>query len=390
MDERELREWIAQVKAGSLSRREFTRLLAGLGLTAPIAAQMLGAAGVPRRAAAQAKAFTPPGGAAGAGEGPLVAGPHLLNPHLSIGVKDVDGSRIFYEPLSRSTPRATTPGSGDRGPDPPERRHREGRAVGHLEDEEERAWHDGKPFTADDIVFNWEYAADPASTAMTSGAYKDVTRIDKLDSHTAKIAFKRPAPFPFEPFCGPLRQVIPKHVFEPFKGAKSREAPANLKPVGTGPYRIVDFKPGDSIKAEVNPNYHVANWPFFDRLELKGGGDAVSAARAVIQTGEYDFAWNIQVEDDILVRWSRAGSGKIEIAPRRGDRVHLRQLLGPLDRGGGRVGNPKSTHPFFADPAVRQACLLIDRSAVQEQIYGRQGQARRTSSTRRASFARPT
>ena len=42
------------------------------------------------------------------------------------------------------------------------------------------------------------------------------------------------------------------------------------------------------------------NRPYFDAIEMKGGGDAVSAARAVLQTGEYDFAWNLQVEDEIL------------------------------------------------------------------------------------------
>jgi len=58
-------------------------------------------------------------------------------------------------------------------------------------------------------------------------------------------------------------------VFEPFKGAKSREAPANLKPVGTGPYRFVDFKPGDMVKGELNPTYHMPNRPFFDTIEMK-------------------------------------------------------------------------------------------------------------------------
>src|SRR5881397_1801801 len=62
------------------------------------------------------------------------------------------------------------------------------------------------------------------------------------------------------------------------------------------------------------PNYHVPNRPFFDQLELKGGGDAVSAARAVIQTGEYDFAWNLQVEDDILKRMEQGGKGRVDIA----------------------------------------------------------------------------
>src|SRR5207244_13218818 len=84
--------------------------------------------------------------------------------------------------------------------------------------------------------------------------------------------------------------IIPRHIFEPYKGAKSREAPNKLKPIGTGPYRFVDFKPGDLLKAELNPSYHVANRPFFDTLEIKGGGDAVSAARAVQQTREHDYA----------------------------------------------------------------------------------------------------
>jgi peptide/nickel transport system substrate-binding protein len=80
--------------------------------------------------------------------------------------------------------------------------------------------------------------------------------------------------------------IIPKHLFEPFKGDKSRDAPANLKPVGTGPYRFVSFNPGDLVTGELNRDYHVQDRPYFDTIELKGGGDAVSAARAVLQTGE--------------------------------------------------------------------------------------------------------
>ena len=86
--------------------------------------------------------------------------------------------------------------------------------------------------------------------------------------------------------------VIPKHLFEPYRGARSREAPSNLAPCGAGPYRGLAFNPGDMIRAEINLGYHVVNRPFFDTLELKGGGDAVSAARAVMQTGEYDLGWN--------------------------------------------------------------------------------------------------
>ena len=118
--------------------------------------------------------------------------------------------------------------------------------------------------------------------------------------------------------------LIPKHLFADFIGAKSRDAPTNLKPVGTGPYKFVDFKPGDMVRGEINTNYHVPNRPYFDTIEMKGGGDAVSAARAVIQTGEYDYAWNVQVEDEILKRLEVGGKGKAAITP--GGNIEFIQL----------------------------------------------------------------
>ncbi len=169
--------------------------------------------------------------------------------------------------------------------------------------------------------------------------------------------------------------MIPKHLFEAYRGGKSREAPANTRPVGTGPYRFVDFKPGDMIRAEINPAYHVPNRPFFDTLEMKGGGDAVSAARAVLQTGEYDYAWNMQVEDEVLRRLEQGGKGRVELWATGGIEHIQCNFTDPWKEVDGERSSVKTTHPFLADPAVRQALnLLVDRAAVQEQIYGRQGQ----------------
>ena len=67
------------------------------------------------------------------------------------------------------------------------------------------------------------------------------------------------------------------------------------------------FKPGDAVTYEINPNYREANAPFFDKVECKGGGDAASAARAVLQTGDYDYAWNLQVEAAILTQLQQTG-----------------------------------------------------------------------------------
>jgi peptide/nickel transport system substrate-binding protein len=236
-------------------------------------------------------------------------------------------------------------------------------------------WHDGRPFTADDVVFNWEYAADPATAATTIGSYQDVT-VEKVDPLTVRVRFKKPTPFWADAFVGQFGMIVPKHLFEGYKGANSREASANLKPVGTGPYRFVDFKPGDMVKGERNPGYHVANRPYFDTIEMKGGGDAVSAARAVIQSGEYDYAWNLQVEDEILLKLEGGGSarGRAEIVP--GGNIEHIQLnsTDPWTEVDGERSSIKTQHPLFKDPAVRQAMkLLVDRASVEKHIYGRTG-----------------
>ena len=146
--------------------------------------------------------------------------------------------------------------------------------------------------------------------------------------------------------------------------------------MGTGPYRFVDFKPGDLVNGERNPSYHLPNRPYFDRIEVKGGGDAVSAARAVIQTGEYDYAWNLQVEDEILLKLENGpnAKGHAEIVP--GGNIEHIQLnsTDPWTEVDGERSSIKTKHPLFGDPAVRQAMkLLVDRASVEKHIYGRTG-----------------
>ena len=373
MEERALRSMIAEVKTGRMSRRHFVQAMVGLGLTAPMAAQMLAAAGV---AQAQPKVAYKP--TKRGGGGPLKTlwwqGATLLNPHFAVGTKDQDGSRIFYEPLASWDPdgnlspvlAAEIPSAQNGGI------AKDGKSVTwHLK--KGVVWHDGKPFTADDCVFTWEYVADPATASTNIGSYKDI-KVEKVDSHTIRLSFQRPTPFWADAFCGVRGMILPKHLFEAFKGGKSREAPNNLKPVGTGPYKFVDFKPGDVVRGELNPTYHMPNRPYFDTIEMKGGGDAVSAARAVIQTGEVDYAWNMQVEDEILKRMEQGGKGKADITA--GGNIEHIQLnnTDPWKEVDGERSSLKTKHPFLTDPAVRQALtLLVDRAAIQEQIYGRTG-----------------
>ena len=376
MGERDLRTLLDEVRRGRLSRRHFVQMIVGLGLTAPMAAQMLASAGL---AQAQTKwTFNP----TKRGGGGIVKtlwwqAPTLLNPHFANGTKDQDASRVFYEPLGAYDPdgniipvlAAEVPSlqNGQVAKDGLSVTWRLKKNV---------VWHDGKPFTADDVVFNWEYVLDPATSAVTVGQYRDISRIDKLDSHTVKLVFKSPMPFWSAAFCGPTGMIIPKHLFQAYKGDKSREAPTNLKPVGTGPYRFVDFKPGDIVRGELNSSYHVANRPFFDQIEMKGGGDAPSAARAVLQTGEFDYAWNMQVEDEILRRWEQGGKGRADIVS-GGNIEHIQlNTTDPWTEVDGERSSTKTKHPVLSDPAVRQALnVLVDRGSVQEEIYGRTGVA---------------
>src|SRR5215831_1625956 len=373
MDECGLRKLITHVKAGRLSRRGFVQMMVGLGLTAPMAAQMLASAGVAQAQSKMTYKATKRGGG-GALRTLWWQGATLLNPHFAVGTKDQDGSRIFYEPLASWDPDGNL--SPTLAADIPTTQNggvsKDGKTV-TWQLKKNVTWHDGKPFTADDCVFTWEYVADPATASTNIQTYKDI-KVEKVDTHSIRITFPKPVPFWADAFCGVRGMVLPKHLFEAYKGAKSREAPTNLKPVGTGPYKFVDFKPGDMVRGELNPTYHMPNRPYFDTIEMKGGGDAVSAARAVIQTGEFDYAWNMQVEDDVLKRMEQGGKGKADIVP--GGNIEHIQLnnTDPWKEVDGERSSIKTKHPFLTDPAVRQAMnLLVDRGGVQEQIYGRTG-----------------
>jgi peptide/nickel transport system substrate-binding protein len=374
MDEREIRDLVTDVKSGRLSRRAFVRTMVGLGLTAPMASQILASAGI---AAAQPRpAFTP---TKRGGGGRLRVlwwqAPSHLNTHFATGTKDQDASRPIYEPLCAFDPdgnfvpvlAAEVPTAQNGG------LSKDGKTV-TWRLKKGVQWHDGKPFTADDVVFTWEYAADPATAAVTVTSYRDIERIDRVDDHTVRVVFKEPRAFWYDAFFGVRGYVMPKHVFKDYRGANSRQAPPNLA-VGTGPYKLVDLKPGDSVRYEINPSYHVPNRPFFDQVEIKGGGDATSAARAVLQTGEFDFAWNLQVEWDVLKRLREGGKGVV-LNTRTGNIEHIQlNQTDPWTEVEGERASIKSRHPFFSDPKVRQAmALLVDRGTVGEELYGETGE----------------
>jgi ABC-type transport system substrate-binding protein len=201
LDEHELRRWVRAVATGKDSRRHFPRTMLGLGLSGPCVAHLLSTE-IPAAEAgehATPSAFTP-SRRGGGGRVCLLwwQAPTIPNAHPSSGLKDIDALRVVYEPWAGFNchgefvpilaAEISSFAHGGLSPD--------GTAV---------TWrlmqgvvcHDGQPFTAADGVFTWEYGADSATTAVTTGSYQNIVRIDKLDrppviSSIARSAFSPP------------------------------------------------------------------------------------------------------------------------------------------------------------------------------------------------------
>ncbi|WP_413167200.1 peptide ABC transporter substrate-binding protein [Capilliphycus salinus ALCB114379] len=302
--------------------------------------------------------------------------PTILNPHLATGFKDFDAARIVYEPLASYDQNdqlipflaAEIPTVENGGI------AKDGKSV-TWKLKQDVKWADGEPFTAEDVVFTYQFITNPDVASASIEYYSTIEKVEALDNHTVKITFKDVNPGWAVPFTGQNGMILPEHIFAEYNGANIREAPANQKPIGTGPYQVVEFKPGDIIIYEPNSNYWDEGKPYFERIELKGGGDAVSAARAVLQTGDADYAYNLQVEANILKQLEGAGKGKVvaNFGPYV-ERIMINFTDPNKATAEGERSSVEFPHPFFSDKKVRQAFnLAVDRDTISNQLYGPTG-----------------
>jgi peptide/nickel transport system substrate-binding protein len=331
-------------------------------------------------AAAPTPVSTPAAARAGGG-GPLTLlwwqAPTILNAHLSLATKDVGAVRICAEPLADFNANnelvpvlASQIPSVDNGGIA-----RDGTSV-TWKLKPGVKWHDGQPFTAADVAFTFRYLRDPATSATTLGYYQDVDSVDALADDTVRVTFKHPVAAWFNPFTGLPGQILPEHILKDAVGAAAKDAPFNTKPIGTGSYRVADFKPGDVVTYDLNPNYHQSGKPFFDTVTLKGGGDATSAARAVLQTGEADWAWNLQVEPAVLSTLQSGGRGQVVTWAGGGTEKLIINHTDPETQLDDQFSSYKTEHPHFKELKVRQAlAYAIQRDAIATQLYGPGGKA---------------
>ena len=305
--------------------------------------------------------------------------PSILNPFLSGGTKDIHAAAMVLEPLARYDE------NGDMVPalaaEIPTVEN--GGVAADLRSvtwklRKSVTWSDGTPFTAADVAFTAAFCMHPDGGCNAASRFQDVASVEAVDDHAVRISFAVPMPFPYAPFVGSVSPVIQKKQFEGCLGAKAPECTRqNFGPVGTGPFKVKEFRPNDVVRYVLNDRYRNPDQPAFSSVLMKGGGDAVSAARAVLETGEFDYAWNLQVEPEILAAMEKAGRGRLVSA----FGTQVERLIVQLTNPDPALGAKRSTwqdgnnpHPFLSDPAVRRALsLAIDRKILVEAGYGPAG-----------------
>jgi peptide/nickel transport system substrate-binding protein len=297
-----------------------------------------------------------------------------LNPHLATGYQDFEAARIVYEPLaSYDQAGELVPVLADEVPSVENGGVAEDGTTVTWTLRPDVTWADGVPFTADDVVFTFEFVRNPAVAAATAQYYEGVQTVEAIDKYTVKITFAAPNPAWSVPFTGQTGLILPRHIFEEFNGPSAREALANLQPVGTGPYQVVGFESGTVIY-EPNASYWGGR-PAFRRVEWVGGIAPYAAAREVLQAGTADFAHNLQVEADALGELETDAIGQVTtLFGSQVERIMLNFSHPFAQTEAGERSSPSIPHPYFSDLRVRQAMnLAIDRDTIAKTLYGTAG-----------------
>ena len=307
----------------------------------------------------------------------------ILNPYLSGGTKDIEGASVVLEPLAHYDENGLlVPFLAEDIPTVENGGVSEDLMSITWKLKEGILWSDGTPLTSEDVVFTAEYCMNEEMGCNAATGYADIETVEALDDLTVKVTFTKPKPFPYGPFVGSQNgAIIQKAQFEDCQGVKAQEcSEQNFAPIGTGPYKVKEFRPNDTVVFEINENYREPDKPYFSEVVIKGGGDAAAAARAVLETGEADYAWNMQVEPQILDQMESAGIGTVVTAFGPGVERLIVNFTNP-DPALGELrsewtAEDPNPHPFLTDYNVRKALsMAIDRAALTEVGLWRGGSA---------------
>lgn len=305
--------------------------------------------------------------------------PSILNPYLSGGEKDTAAASLILEPLAgydqngKIVPRlAVEIPTLENGGVSKDLKSITWKLRPDLK------WSDGTPVTASDVVFTANYCMNPKGGCAQLSAFEGVTKVEALDNLTVRIVFNSPTAVPYGPLVGSSSPIIQAKQFADCVAEKAPTCTeANFNPIGTGPFVVTSFKPNDAIEMKANQNYRDPAKPAFDSVYLKGGGDALGAARAVLQTGEFDYSYDLRVAPNVLKKMAETGKGKLIVD--FGAQVEI-LLVNLTDASPSLPPDDRSTlkhlNPILGDVRVRRALsMAIDRGTLVKVGYGFMGKA---------------
>ena len=180
--------------------------------------------------------------------------------------------------------------------------------------------------------------------------FDTVESVEALDPLTVKVTWKEPNPNPYQVFTTHIGTILQKAQFANCIGAAAQYLmptcqAANLAPIGTNAWKLKEFRPGDTIVYVRNEHFRDAANVYFDTVVLKGGGDAATAARAVCETGEVDYAWNLQVQKAVLEPILAAGKCDAIVGGTSGvERIEV-NFANPDPALGEKRSDPDQPHP---------------------------------------------
>lgn len=300
-----------------------------------------------------------------------------MNAYLSSGTKDVEAGSLVLEPLASYdqdgvlVPRLVTEiPTQENGGVSADMTTITWKLIPGL------MWSDGTAVTSEDVKFTWEYCTHPEGGCAQGAKYEGIKSIDTPDAQTVVITFEAPKPFPYQPFTGATAPVLQKAQFAACLGAAAASCTApNTMPIGTGPFMVTDFKVNDVVSLAANPNFRDAAKPAFATVTVKGGGDALAAASAVMETGEFDYAWNTQINPEQQAQMEAGGKGKfVNAFGTLVERIEMNMTDPSPALPEGERSTTKHPHPFLSDMKVRKALsMAIDRNALVEIGYGGAG-----------------
>lgn len=305
--------------------------------------------------------------------------PSLANPYLSGGSKDVLAASLVLEPLARIDPSGSVvPTLATEVPTVANGGVSEDLTTITWTLQDGLVWADGSAVTSEDVVFSWEYCVNETTGCTSLDNFAGVTNVVADDATTVTVTFDSPTPYPYLPFVGPQAVIIQKAQFADCIGeAAVTCTDQNFQPIGTGPFTITELRAEDTVLYAYNENYRGVSEgkPFFGTVEIKGGGDAESAARSVLEIGEADYAWNLQVPPEILGPMEAAGNGTVKVGfTSQVEHIHLNQT-NPESDGGSDYNGGNNQHPIlFENPVLQEALsLAINRDELVAVGYGANG-----------------